>query len=122
MSETVPTLAPAGTDMTPATTATATTTLQPLEKLTPRQKEISGQSATSNDKAAAATAAAITTAATTATVNATKKKDPHHLVSKNLILNQLLTTKAPLCLALRKLQQPQKEAGNLLFRTKKYNK
>ena len=95
MSETVPTLAPAGTDMTPATTATATTTLQPLEKLTPRQKEISGKSATSNDKAAAATAAAITTAATTATVNATKKKRPSSLSVKKFDPESAVNYKSP---------------------------
>lgn len=68
MATTIPALKPAGANMSAATTATST--LQPLEKLTPRQQEVSGQVATPSGKAVAATAAAITGTAAAATAAA----------------------------------------------------
>ena len=65
----VPPLKPSGTDMSASTT---TTTLQPLEKLTPRQQAVGQTTATSNDQAAAAAAAAITTAAAATTTTTTE--------------------------------------------------
>jgi hypothetical protein len=58
--------------------STTTTTLQPLEKLTPRQQEVGQTTATSNDQAAAAAAAAITAAAAAAatTTTSAQKKRP----------------------------------------------
>ena len=68
MADQVPPLKPSGTDMSASTT---TTTLQPLEKLTPRQQAVGQTTATSNDQAAAAAAAAITTAAAATTTTTT---------------------------------------------------
>ena len=61
--------------------ASTTTTLQPLEKLTPRQQEVGQTTATLNDQAATAAAAAITAAAaatteTSSTTTSAKTKRP----------------------------------------------
>ena len=76
MADQVPPLKPSGTDMS----ASTTTTLQPLEKLTPRQQEVGQTTATLNDQAAAAAAAAITAAAatteTSSTTTSAKTKRP----------------------------------------------
>ena len=75
MADTVPPIKPAGSDLTAG--VSISDKLAPLEKLTPRQQEKSGQAATTKDTAVAATATELTSTTTstaTATTTTQKKK------------------------------------------------